>query len=1064
MAAVETMRDPRRRAEVVRELARELGSGFAVDPDADTWAIVSACLDVNGIQEFVGVLNLVEGDTSAWQALAALVEDLFPRRPLDAGDRIRITAVLDGLPPATIRRAMLLSDAISVSGWDEENVRGGTALELIENAVAQHQVDGETLWRFLEAVAHTGGEPVAAEMHGLIRAAAASMRVPDEVSAICRSMPWRGRDSAGDPSEQAILRETDVSIQSEQDLISGDDEMNRGIVINSLSVQSVPAVMRGLPPRNPFFAGRDEALESLHSTLEAKTSAMALPYTLQGLGGVGKTQLAIEYAYRYSGSYDLVWWIPASGEDSIRRSLVSLGKALGVPENSDVQYVIDSALDELRLGRLYSRWLLIFDNATEPQDIRKYFPQGMGHILVTTLSRSWAANSNLVEVDVFSAEESSAFLATRWPALTPEQSLALADKLGHLPLALDQAASFHEQTAMPAETYLNEVDLVSMLYYSTPTEYPQPVGATWRITFDKLREQSPAAAQLLQLCAFISSEPIAIPLLRGGRGADLPAELKEALRDELVFRKAVQELGKFALAQLDARRDFITVHNLVRAVLRDSLSPQERVENTHSAHEVLALANPGTPDRSDTWSRHAQLAPHIEDAGLVASEDPHVRQVVIDQIRYRFAIGDSTFSRQLAQRTFDVWRDKLGSDDVMTLRARFHLSNALRALGEYERARTESHETYQLLESTLGPDHTYCLQVSNSLGADLRFLGDFAAARVQDEETLERHRRVLGDDDLGTVRASHNLAVDLRLLGKFDASLQRDQDNLRRRLADDGGNASPETFDLVINIVRDLTGLGQYSLALRQQQEQLALFEIHLKNSRHRYLLDARRNIVILTRKLGEYGKAAKLAEAELDSSRAVNGPRHALTLAATMTLMNTLRAKRDLLNARTVGEEALAGYQERFVSEHPFILACAVNLAIVYRALNMREEAHELDEQTLQSLRRTLGDEHPYTIACMGNHTNNLAAAGLAEQSHALSQEVYDLAVAARGAHHPDTLASATNLALDLSAVGRHAEANNIRLQALQKLWETLGTEHPDTINVERGRRAEIDIEVPSL
>ena len=140
-------------------------------------------------------------------------------------------------------------------------------------------------------------------------------------------------------------------------------------------------------------------------------------------------------------------------------------------------------------------------------------------------------------------------------------------------------------------------------------------------------------------------------MLREGRGASsLPSPLAETLRDELAFRRAVQDIGKYSLAQLDPVRDFITLHMLVSAVLRGVLTPDERTRIQHQAHEILAMANPGAPDRSEYWVRHAQISPHVLGSGIITSADTHALQVVVDQIRYLFAIGDFVQSETLARR------------------------------------------------------------------------------------------------------------------------------------------------------------------------------------------------------------------------------------------------------------------------------------------------------------------------------------------------------------------------------------------------------------------------------
>jgi tetratricopeptide (TPR) repeat protein len=823
--------------------------------------------------------------------------------------------------------------------------------------------------------------------------------------------------------------------------------------------------MRGLPPRNSFFSGRSDLLNEIREALANLSEAAVLPHALHGLGGVGKTQVALEYAYRFSNLYDLVFWIPAVDEEAIRRSMVSLGKALEIPETTDVQYMIDNTLDAMRVGRQYPNWLLIFDNAADVKTVRRYIPSGArGHVIITSRNLEWRGVSRFIEVNVFAPAESIAFLGRRWPDLSPDEATLLADRLGNLPLALNQAAAFHTETGMRLAEYLSNYDgLVETVTSTTPTDYPEPVAATWRIAFDKLRSDAPAAAQLLQLCCFLSSEPISIPMLRSGRGATLQPELKTALQNELSFRRAVQALGKYALAQIDTVRDFLTVHSLVRAVLRDALDEEERAATQHAAHEVLAFANPGAPDDGETWSRHRQITPHVVPSGLVYSDDPHVRQVAVDQIRFYFSTGDYDMSRRIAEHTLENWRSRFGPADVLTLRVRFHLANALRMLGDYSRSREETFETHSQLERTLGAGHEYTLAVANSLGADLRLLGEFDKALVRDQQTLEEHRAASDVDELSALRAANNVAVDYRLLGRFQHALTIDEVNVRERTSSDVASSDPDTLTSINNLARDLIGLGRYKEALVQQLERLPSFESHLGTD-HRVVLTARRNLSILYRKLGDLADAYDLAKGSEEAFRRLFGPRQDTSLAAAMTLVNTMRARGDVMAARTLAEETREAYELTFVPNHPFVLLCGVNLAVVYRALGMRAEAYELDAAALPALRSRLGVDHPHVLICAANHTNNLASAGESAAALELSRDTYQRSLVVRPPLHANTLAAAANLALDLDANGQHDEAVALRRTTFEQMRKLLGPEHPETINVERGRRPELDIEVAPL
>jgi hypothetical protein len=205
-----------------------------------------------------------------------------------------------------------------------------------------------------------------------------------------------------------------------------------------------------VPPRNPRFTGRDGMLAELRRRLRAEEPTLVVQ-ALYGLGGVGKTQLAIEYAHRFAAGYDLVWWIDAEQPVLISDQLAVLAARLGLPAGPTVADTVERLLAELR-GR--DRWLLVFDNAERPDDIAGYRPAGAGHVLITSRFPGWGALGGRLEVDVLARAETIALLRARIPALDEELADKIAAELGDLPLAAAQAAGYLEQTDLPPGDYL----------------------------------------------------------------------------------------------------------------------------------------------------------------------------------------------------------------------------------------------------------------------------------------------------------------------------------------------------------------------------------------------------------------------------------------------------------------------------------------------------------------------------------------------------------------------------------------------------------------------------------
>jgi hypothetical protein len=709
--------------------------------------------------------------------------------------------------------------------------------------------------------------------------------------------------------------------------------------------------------------------------------------------------------------------------------------------------------------------LLIFDSADSPADLFRYMPPGPGHVLVTSRELNWSTEHNALPVDVFAPQESLIMLQQRWPELTTEQANELADKLGHLPLALEQAIAVHQQTGMSWAEYLATLDSKPrfLLGEGSPAGYPNSVAKTLEIAYGRLKEQSPAAAQLLELCAFLSANQIAVPMLMRGRGAPLPEPLSRNIRDDALLRMTVREIGRYSLAHIDPGRDLIRIHGLTAALLRAQLPEQEREMVQANAHAVLGLANPGRPDDPINWPQFAQLGPHIIPSGVLYSDNVDARRAALDQIRYLFALGDYVASRDLSQIAVEIWNGSLGPNDEMTLIATRHLANSLAALGEYSQSRQLNEEVYRRMRENLPPDHEHTLATAMNVAADLRLAGDFNAARELDAENLERYREVMGEDDLGTLRQAHNLAVDLRLLGDGRGALRLDEHTVERR-GEILGQDHPRTLYTYVSLVRDLYSLGEYQKALALQRDKLRVHEQKLR-PRHSDLAAAKRNLAMLWRKTGNYRRALEQASSNLEVLREANvGSRNVGTLASMLTLCNSLRAVGDFETALKRGTEALALYRETLGPEHPFAHACAVDVAIVLRRLRRWQEAAAMNQAALAGLNETLGEDHPHTLCAAINSSNDLAAAEDHHAAYEVSQKTWQRSISVRGEEHPNTLICAANVALDLDSIGDVARANDLRKQTLSRLQRRLGQEHPETIDMSMGRRMDCDIEVSAL
>jgi NB-ARC domain len=255
-----------------------------------------------------------------------------------------------------------------------------------------------------------------------------------------------------------------------------------------------------VPSRSRHFTGRDDLLTHLDVQPENDSGVTALvPHALYGLGGVGKTHLAIEYVHRHRDRFDLVVWVPAEQQALLRSSFHRLAAAMGIAESDDVMQTMDLVRDGLRRGVPFRRWLVIFDNAEDPASLLPYLPEpapaySTGRVLITSRDRTWSAVADTVEVEVFRRRESMALLRKRNPGVSYEDAARLAERLGDLPLALEQASAWIEASGTTVPEYLRLLTarMHDLLQANRAADYPMSVAATWGVALDRLSATAPA--------------------------------------------------------------------------------------------------------------------------------------------------------------------------------------------------------------------------------------------------------------------------------------------------------------------------------------------------------------------------------------------------------------------------------------------------------------------------------------------------------------------------------------------------------------------------------------------
>jgi hypothetical protein len=311
--------------------------------------------------------------------------------------------------------------------------------------------------------------------------------------------------------------------------------------------------------RNPAFTGRERELAGLRERL--CSGERAFVQALQGIGGVGKTELAVEYAHLFGNEYDLVWWIDAERPELVGEQLVALAVAAGwVPLNALAAVTRDTVLHRLQRE---SGWLLIYDNAETIDVIAALIPDGDGHVVITSRSQQTGGVAAApISIDLLDQATSSRLVRELAPTLSAADANRLAAAVNGLPLALRQAAGLTAETGMSVDEYLDELaaNPAELLGEGPTGRYPRSLAAVITASMRHLSGQDEAAGQLMRLVAVLAPEPMPLSWLTGTPDGTLPQPLATVTASTIARRRMLGRIAAYGLARVDT--DTLQVHRL----------------------------------------------------------------------------------------------------------------------------------------------------------------------------------------------------------------------------------------------------------------------------------------------------------------------------------------------------------------------------------------------------------------------------------------------------------------------------------------------------------------------
>ncbi|MFE0454439.1 FxSxx-COOH system tetratricopeptide repeat protein [Streptomyces sp. NPDC058914] len=826
-----------------------------------------------------------------------------------------------------------------------------------------------------------------------------------------------------------------------------------------------PPDVTNAPRRNPRFTGREDLLDEVHEVLTSGTG-QGRRVLLHGPPGVGKSQTATEYARRFAGEYDLIWWVPSATKAAAREGFAALARLVGLGEGDQLTGQIEAL--QRAFAQDEGRWLVIFDGAEDVDEIAPLLPEGRGQVVITAQTDAWTRYGAVArELPPFAREESVAFACRRAPQMSERQAEELADVLENLPLVIDQSAAWIDANpAADITQYLKALKKGDPNGTGPALDVPPAHRLVWARTLRTLEDRSPAVHALLLLLTFFSPDMLPVRLLRSARPSGLPPHLAGLVGEPGAWDAALLTISELTSMRVeydtDSRQDFVSIvslrmHRSFRHFIRAGLTPRTERLYAATAARVLVDSDPGEPGNPAHWQRYAELLPHLEPSGAAESDDGDVRRLLLNCIEYLRVRGEYQDGLQAARRVLRCWRRTSGATERSALAAADQEARMLRGLGRYEEAEEAGRAMLTLLAST-GLTGTELLRAKDGLGGTLMARGRYDEARALYEEAArgaaERGERYVPQ----TLQFRTNLALALGLQGHYAESCALHREVYDRRVAL-LGSRERRTLQSGTCTARMLRLLGRLREARSLQEYNAHLLRRTLDED-HRQTLLAEHNLALCLRRDGELEAARALMREGRRRLILLSGADHPDVLLVSLDYAMLLRALGRRDRARELVETTADAYAHKLGELHPYAIGARNNCAILLLDDGEADAALELAAQSMRELEAAVGRGHVWALGCAMNCASAMAAAGDPRAAAELGRDALDRAVAAVGAGHVLAVNLEAGLAQDLRRLGRTGEADERERRALAALSHSHGPDHPQTHYMRSGARPYWDFE----
>jgi tetratricopeptide (TPR) repeat protein len=810
--------------------------------------------------------------------------------------------------------------------------------------------------------------------------------------------------------------------------------------------------------RNQQFVGRDSYLNRLESALF--TEHQPAKFAITGLGGMGKTQIVLELAYRAREKNQdcSVFWVPATNAESLQQAFIDIGQQLGIlrseDEQANVKKLVQGHLSQQSMGQ----WLFIVDNVDDMDmwnnELKAYLPKSQqGCVICTTRNRKVAikiaAAPNVIEVPEMDEEMAMQLLGTSLVhqelLASREDALKLLEQLTFLPLAIVQAATYINENGIVLSEYLSlleeqEQDVVELLSeeFEDDGRYEDiknPVATTWLISFEHIRQIDPLAAEYLSFISCVDPKDIPQSLLP-------PAQSRKKETDALGTLDAYSFVSKRAVAEI------LDVHRLVHLAMRNWLRREELLADwgAKTMRRLQGVFPENDHRNRGIWRLYLAHARYVLEDESPEDDEEERRELTRKFARCLYSDGRYNEAEPWQVRMMETSKRVLGDEHPDTLTSMANLASTYSNQGRWTQAEELGVQVMETRKRALGDEHPDTLTSMANLALTYSKQGRWTQAEELQLQVMETSKRVLGDEHPDTLSSMANLASTYWNQGRWTQAEElgvQVVETSKRVLGDE----HPDTLTSMANLALTYSNQGRWTQA-EELGVQVVETSKRVLGDEHPDTLTSMANLASTYWNQGRWTQAEELQLQVMETSKRVLGDEHPSTLTSMANLASTYWNQGRWTQAEELEVQVMETRKRVLGDEHPDTLKSMANLASTYWNQGQWTQAEELGLQVMETRKRVLGDEHPSTLTSMANLASTYWNQGRWTQAEELEVQVMETRKRVLGDEHPSTLISMANLAFTLKFQDRDEEALSLMESCFQLRKQLLGEQHPDTMS----------------